>query len=117
MSVTRISDTLDEFLRDELEYQVLEGEEVTWDATVLPGDNKAPILFITIGMPGPLLGTMVQVGIFLPNPAFLSQKEIADAVRSLLEVVRQQRSQQLQNPPELPPGAAATMPQGGVLLG
>lgn len=98
MTITRIIETIEMLIEQELFDQVLDGEEVNWDITILPGDNKAPFAFITMAMNGALLGTKVQVGVFAPNPAFLGATETKEIVKNLLEVLRQQRSQQL--PPE-----------------
>lgn len=107
MTITRIIETAEVHIERELFDQVLEGEDVNWDVTVLPGDQKAPFAFITMAMNGALLGTKVQVGVFVPNPAFVGATEAKDIVTSLLEVLRRQRSEQL--PPQgqlIIPGAA-----------
>lgn len=101
--ITRISDNLAELLDTELSKQALEGEDIHWDCTVLPGDEKAPFAFLTVAMSGAVLGTKVQLGIFVPNPAFISEKECSEIVTTLMEILRQQRTQQLQ-------------PKGGLVL-
>lgn len=72
-----------------------EGERVLWDMT-LALSGSGPAYCLVMFMPGAIVGTHIHASMIVTNIAAITQPDIDDLVAKLLEGVRQQRSQQLE---------------------
>lgn len=115
--LTNIAAMLEDEIGAALEREMLEGENVFWSATVLPGQNTTTA-FVTVAMKGAVVGSVIQSGVFVENPALIDEAGATALARQALEALRTSRSQQLgQTVADSVKDEAVARHPGGVLLG
>lgn len=115
--LNNIATMVEEFIGLALEREMLEGEDVFWSATVLPGQGT-PTVFVTVAMKGAVVGSIIQSGVFVENPALLTEATAADLAKQAMAGLRSSRSEQLgQTVPDPVKNEAIARHPGGVLLG
>lgn len=114
--LTNIADMAEELIGEALSREVLPGEDVFWSVTVLPGQGSTQG-FLTINMKGAVIGSLIQSGVFMENPALMTEQDATILAQKALISLRAARSEQLeQGSPERTEAVTASHP-GAVLLG
>lgn len=117
--LTNLTAMVEKYIEAALERELLDGEHVFWSVTMLPGQGDTAA-FVAVNMKGAVVGSVIQSGVFMQNPALMTEDNATDLARQAMKGLRQARSEQL--------GTAASAPQqsheeavqkhpGGVLLG
>ncbi len=92
MHERRISDRLNSWIEDAVSRNRL-GEDLWWDSglVVLP---QGVTMGISVWMPSLILGQSLVATAAIPNPVAISEDEVNDLIRQLIEQMREQRSRQ-----------------------
>lgn len=87
------------------------GDHAVWEAGLVVG-QQGPMIVMTIWMPGPILGTTIQNTLTFGAPATQTEETVANAVRTAVAMMHEQRSRTLANLP--PPPSNGERP--GIIL-
>lgn len=93
MSAERVSSQVESLIEHALDEQNIR-EEVSYDLAIVPTDKGAS-LYVTFWMNGAILGTIINSSSFLVNPPLVTQDNINELVRNIVEALRAERSTQL----------------------
>lgn len=118
--ISRLTDDIGGWFQSSLERQAHEGEEFTWDVTILPADlahDHTPVLFFTVWTHGAIIGTAIHgSGTVGGNPALATEAQIDNIAREIVEGLRQARSEQLSGVPLKGNGEQAVPPDRYMML-
>jgi hypothetical protein len=94
-SSTRLGDQIMDWFEAAVE-RFAEGDQVLWDIALLPlPPDGQPAYYVAMWIPGAVLGTNVHSALTVKNPAAATEQAITDMTHDMIEVLRQQRSQQI----------------------
>lgn len=96
----RITTRVEEWTETALEEQAL-NDRVTWDGAFAM-TPEGPQMLMVFFMPGAVLGTTVQTVVVLQNVSVVTELDITETVRNVLERLRQERSNQVTGESQLP---------------
>lgn len=115
--LTNITAMVERLIGDALEREVLDGEDVFWSVSILPGQGQTQA-FVAVCMKGAVVGSVIQSGVFMDNPALLTEETATQLATQALQALRTARSEQLgMAAPDPVKNEAIAKHPGGVLLG
>lgn len=96
-----------------------QGEDISWEPSLIPGNNGEAVYTIFFWLPGAVLGSVAHGSITIGNPMGLTQEGINGVVAKFLHDLREARSRDIearapQPSAPLPPGMH---PSGLILPG
>ena len=90
----RLTDQIAEWVEQALA-DIPDAEDVVWDVGLAMAKD-GPLLVFTFFAPGAIVGSMVTTGGMVQNPGVINQQNVVDLVRSNVEGLHKQRSEQLE---------------------
>lgn len=117
--LTNLTAMVEKKIEEALQREILDGEDVFWSVTMLPGQGDTTA-FVAVNMKGAVVGSVIQSGVFMQNPALITEENATELARQALKGLRQARSEQLGTAPAAQQQNAQEAVQkhpGGILLG
>lgn len=70
------------------------GEQIAWDISLAPAPNGVAVLVVVL-TPGAVLNTVIHTAHILQSPSVVTEDDLDDLIRKMIEALRAERSRAL----------------------